>query len=64
MPEQEHAICLDPEVITPQYGHEKQDSEQQAIKRWAKRNAGRFEPWSVTILADDLHVISLCVSCF
>lgn len=54
-PEQEHVICLDPEFMTPQDGHEKQDCEQQAIKRWVKRNAERFEPWSVTILTDDLH---------
>lgn len=54
-PGQEHVICLDPEFITPQDGHEKQDCEQQATKRWVKRNAERFEPWSVTILTDDLH---------
>ena len=54
-PAQEHVICLDPEFITPQDGHEKQDCEQQAIKRWVTRNAERFEPWSATILADDLH---------
>jgi len=54
-PEQARVVCLDPEFITPQDGHEKQDCEQQAIKRWVKRNAERFEPWSVTILADDLH---------
>ena len=54
-PEQEHVICLDPEFITPQDGHEKQDCEQQAIKRWVERNAERFEPWRVTVLADDLH---------
>ena len=50
-----HVITLDPEFITPQDGHTKQDCEQQAIKRWVNRNAKRFEPWSVTILTDDLH---------
>ena len=54
-PEQEQVICLDPEFIRPQDGHEKQDCEQQATKRWVERNAERFELWSVTILADDLH---------
>jgi len=39
-PEQEHVTCLDPECVTPQDGQEKQDCEQQAIKRW---------------LADDFH---------
>jgi len=54
-PEQEQVVCLDPEFMTPQDGYEKQDCEQQAIKRWVKRNARHFEPWQVTILADDLH---------
>jgi len=54
-PEQDHVICLEPEFITPQDGHEKQDCEQQAIKRWIERNAARFAAGSVTILADDLH---------
>ena len=39
-PGKEHVITLDPEFITPQDGHDKQDCEQQAIKRWVKRNAG------------------------
>jgi hypothetical protein len=54
-PEQKQVICLDPEFITPQDGHEKQDCEQQAVKRWVGRNVERFEPWQVTILTDDLH---------
>jgi hypothetical protein len=54
-PERQHVICLEPEFITPQDGHEKQDCEQEASKRWIERNAQRFEPWHVTILADDLH---------
>ncbi len=53
--EQPHVVCLEPEFITPQDGHEKQDCEQQAMKRWVERNAKRFEPLSVTVLADDLH---------
>ena len=43
-PHKEHVIALDPEFITPQDGHDKQDCEQQAIKRWVKRNAERFDP--------------------
>ncbi len=54
-PGQEHVIALEPEFITPQDGHDKQDCEQQAIKRWVKRNAERFEPWQVTAMTDDLH---------
>lgn len=54
-PGKEQVLCLDPEFMTPQDGHDKQDCEQQAIKRWVKRNAEHFEPWRVTILTDDLH---------
>jgi hypothetical protein len=48
-------IALEPEFILPQDGVAKQDCEQQAAKRWIRRNAKRFKPWQVTILADDLH---------
>ena len=54
-PGQQHILALEPEFIVPQDGHDKQDCEQQAIKRWMARNAERFEDWSVTILTDDLH---------
>jgi hypothetical protein len=54
-PGQKQVIALDPEFITPQDGHDKQDCEQQAIKRWVKRHVPRFAPWQVTILTDDLH---------
>jgi hypothetical protein len=54
-PGQTAVIPLEPEFIEPQDGSEKQDCEQQAVKRWLGRNAQRFAPWSVTILTDDLH---------
>lgn len=54
-PGQEQVIALQPEFITPQDGHEKQDCEQAAIKRWVKEHARQFAPWSVTVLTDDLH---------
>ena len=54
-PGKEHVLALEPEFITPQDGHDKQDCEQQAIKRWVKRDAERFEPWQVTVMTDDLH---------
>jgi hypothetical protein len=54
-PGQPHVLALEPEFVTPQDGHDKQDCEQQAIKRWVTRNARRFEDWSVTVLTDDLH---------
>jgi hypothetical protein len=54
-PGYKHVLVLDPEFISPQDGHNKQDCEQQAMKRWVSRNAKRLEPWGVTILTDDLH---------
>jgi hypothetical protein len=51
-PGQSQVFSLDPEFITPQDGYEKQDCEQQAIKRWVRRNAKRFEEWELTILTD------------
>lgn len=54
-PGKEHVIALNPEFITPQDGHDKQDCEQQAIKRWIERNAEQIDPWAMTILTDDLH---------
>ena len=54
-PDSPAVISLEPEFITPQDGSEKQDCEQNAMKRWIERNASRFAPDTVTILADDLH---------
>jgi hypothetical protein len=54
-PGQSAVIPFEPEFILPQDGTDKQDCEQQAVKRWLARNAQRFSPWSVTVLTDDLH---------
>ena len=54
-PDNPQVISLEPEFITPQDGATKQDGEQNAIKRWLARNAARFQPFQVTILADDWH---------
>ena len=48
-------LVLEPEFITPQDGHEKQDCEREAIKRWVKRNAGDFREHKYTLLGDDLY---------
>jgi hypothetical protein len=53
-PNVEQVISLDPEFITPQDGHEKQDCETAAAKRWIQRHAGIFEKGKVTLLGDDL----------
>jgi hypothetical protein len=52
-PGRHEVIPLEPEFITPQDGHTKQDCEQVAAKRWIERQAGRYR--SVTILGDDLY---------
>lgn len=54
-PGHDYVIALEPEFITPQDGVEKQDCEQKAAKRWIERNAWRFPPEQMTVLADDLH---------
>lgn len=52
-PGRHEVISLEPEFITPQDGHAKQDCEQVAAKRWIERQAGRYQ--QVTILGDDLY---------
>lgn len=54
-PGRSDVVSLEPEFIWPQDGSEKEDCEQNAIKRWVERNHPRFAPYSLTILADDLH---------
>ena len=49
------AISLIPEFITPQDGHEKQDCENAAAKRWIGTYGGTLEPLGVTITGDDLY---------
>ncbi len=48
-------ISLVPEFIVPQDGHNKQDCERMAAKRWVKRQARLFNPYSATLLGDDLY---------
>jgi hypothetical protein len=48
-------LVLEPEFISPQDGHEKQDCEREAIKRWVKRNAKRYTSHKYTLLGDDLY---------
>lgn len=54
-PKQKQVIPLAPEFITPQDGHEKQDCELAASKRWLDRNDFIFKNQSITILGDDLY---------
>ena len=54
-PGNSRVIALEPEFIVPQDGHEKQDCEQAAIKRWINAHAEQYAAKKVTISADDLH---------
>lgn len=54
-PKNPHVISLPPEFITPQDGHEKQDSEHAAVKRWLKEHAKHYHELGVTFLGDDLY---------
>lgn len=63
VPNHEHVISLDPEFITPQDGHEKQDSEVAAAKRWISRHADLFEPGGVTMTEMTFIVGNQCVPC-
>ncbi len=54
-------ISLPPEFITPQDGHEKQDCENTAAKRWLNQFAPLYKTLGITILGDDLYCRqSLC----
>lgn len=48
-------IALAPEYILPQDGHEQQDGEQAAGKRWRTPQAATLVPHHVTLLGDDLY---------
>lgn len=53
-PGNETVISLEPEFIVPQDGHEKQDCEIQAAKRWLDKQGEFYAKRGVTILGDDL----------
>ena len=50
----EKVISLEPEFITPQDGHEKQDCEIEAGKRWVATHGDYYAKRNVTLLGDDL----------
>ena len=54
-PGRPQVIALPPEYIMPQDGHEKQDCEQVAGKRWLLKHAATFAPARVTLLGDALY---------
>ncbi len=48
-------VPLRPEFITPQDGHEKQDCEIAAAKRWLQTHAQLYSTGNKTLLGDDLY---------
>lgn len=52
---QRHVIVLEPEFILPQDGHDKQDCETAAAKRWLATFGERYRGRKVTVLGDDLY---------
>ena len=54
-PDIPQVIPLEPEFITPQDGHKKQDCEAMAAKRWIRSVGSRLSPLGVTLLGDALY---------
>jgi hypothetical protein len=54
-PGRSEVIALPPEYLMPQDGHDKQDCERAAGKRWLVKHAAALAPHDVTILGDDLY---------
>jgi hypothetical protein len=50
-----HVLALEPEFIVPQDGHEKQDCEITAAKRWLEQHGDFYARHDVTVLGDDLY---------
>jgi len=53
-PGNDTVISLKPEFITPQDGHNKQDCEHEAAKRWLNKHSTDYRHLGITILGDDL----------
>jgi len=54
-PGSDKVIALAPEFMVPQDGHNKQDCENAAAKRWIQGGGKKYSPLGVTILGDDLY---------
>ncbi len=53
-PGKAEVVALEPAFLTPQDGHDKQDCEQEAAKRWIRVHAPSLPFANVTVLGDDL----------
>jgi hypothetical protein len=54
-PGRSEVLALPPEFIRHQDGHEKQDCERVAGKRWIDQHAKQVAPHGITLLGDDLY---------
>lgn len=54
-PGHHRVLPLEPEFMAPQDGHQKQDCENAAAKRWISQYAERYRELDVTLLGDDLY---------
>lgn len=54
-PGRSQVIPLPPEFIVPQEGHDKQDCENAAAKRWLLQYGKQYSSQGVTVLGDDLY---------
>ena len=54
-PDRKQVLTLEPEFITPQDGHKKQDCEMAAAKRWVSQYGARYQALNTTLLGDDLY---------
>ena len=52
-----HVIPLPPEFIVPQDGHDKQDCEVVAGKRWITAMGARYRDLGITLLGDSLYAV-------
>jgi len=48
-------LALEPEFVTPQDGHEKQDCESVAARRWIREVGAELSGLGLTLLGDDLY---------
>lgn len=54
-PENPQVLAQPPEFIMPQDGHDKQDCERAASKRWVTQHAGHYASRNAILLGDDLY---------
>jgi hypothetical protein len=54
-PDSAQVVALEPEFIAPQEGHDKQDCELEAVKRWITGVGATYSNQGITLLGDDIY---------